>query len=137
MTAVRFTARGHRYAVAFAYNPAVVQIVKDTVPGYARTWASARKEWEVDNTWAETLAATMHAAGHTVVGFDVKPPRTGASRAPDDTSRWAHLLFSRVSAERRQAVYRALSKCLHPDVGGDPVMQREMNDAFNQAKGDN
>jgi hypothetical protein len=49
-----------------------------------------------------------------------------------DVSRWAHLLFRRIGRHRSDAVYRALSKCLHPDVGGDNALQRELNDAYHQ-----
>jgi hypothetical protein len=125
MTAVRFTPCGHQCAVAFAYNPAVVQLLKDTVPGYARSWSPGRREWEIDLTWAESLAAAIRAAGHTVVGLE--PPRP---RSNTDSTQWARLLFTRVGPGRTTAVYRALSKCLHPDTPtGDTTLQRELNDA--------
>jgi len=125
MTAVRFERRGFNYAVGFAYNPAVVELLKTTVPYYARTWSPNRREWEVDLTWAESLAAALRAAGHTVVGLDAPRPRPNP-----DSAQWARLLFNRVGPGRTAAVYRALSKCLHPDTPtGDTTLQRELNDA--------
>lgn len=123
MTAVRFESHGHTYSVCFAYNPAVVQLLKDTVPGYARKWAPGRKEWEVDTKWVESLAAAFRSAGHTVVGIEQKSRNA-------DTSQWARLLFTRVGPHRHAAVYRALSRCLHPDTPtGSTELQRELNDA--------
>jgi len=125
MTTVRFADFGHNVTVAFAYNPAVVQLLKDTVPGYARTWEASRKHWEIDRSWAETLAAALRSAGHTVVGME-QPKQ---NKHPDATQ-WALMLFNRVGPARSTAVYRALSKCLHPDTPtGDTTLQRELNDA--------
>ncbi len=136
MTAVRFTARGTEYAVSFAYNVAVVELLKSTVPGYARTWAKERKEWSVEHLWADTLAAALRAAGHTVVGLEERQQQKQQRRPRDpDPATWARILFARVGPDRRQAVYRALAKVLHPDVAtGDTVLQRELNDAHDRAK---
>jgi hypothetical protein len=132
MTAVRFQRRGSSHTIAFAFNPAVVELIKQTVPGYARQWIPERKEWEVDATWVDSLAATLLAAGHTVAGLN---DRTATRYPPkSDPSRWAHTLLSRLDPGLRQAVYRALSRVLHPDVGGDPTLQRELNDAFNETR---
>ena len=49
-----------------------------------------------------------------------------------DPAQWAVDVFARFAPEHRAAVYRELSLVLHPDVGGDPVMWREMDDAFNR-----
>lgn len=128
MTAVRFESHGYAYSVCFSYNPAVVQLLKDCVPGYARKWIPGRKEWEVDTKWAESLAAAFCSAGHTVVGLQQQQSKRNA-----DTSQWARLLFKRVGPQRSAAVYRALSRCLHPDTPtGDTELQRELNDARDQ-----
>ncbi len=131
MTAVRFTRRSTDYAVAFAFNPAVVELLKGTVPGYARSWAASRKEWSVEHQWAETLAAALRVAGHTVVGLEERERHQQQRKPRDpDPATWARILFQRVGPDRRQAVYRALAKVLHPDVAtGDTVLQRELNDA--------
>jgi hypothetical protein len=125
MTAIRFTRNGYSFAVTFAYNPAVVELLKSTVPYYARSWSPDRREWEVDTTWVESLAAALGAAGHTIIGLE--PPRP---RATTESAQWARLLFNRVGPSRTAAVYRAQSKCLPPDTPtGDTTQQRELNDA--------
>ena len=134
MTAVRFTAGGRGYTVTFAYNPAVVALIKDTVPGYARSWVAGRKVWEVDDGWGEALAAMLRGKGHTVIGLESRQ-RQQPSGSPAEPSQWARLMFRRLGPTRRAAAYRALSKVLHPDTPtGDTALQRELNDAHDQVK---
>ena len=63
---------------------------------------------------------------------------TGSSYTPPprQTSKgeWAAAVFVRVGPERVPAVYRALSRCLHPDAGGDTQIQQELNSAHDAAK---
>ena len=124
MTAVMFDRRGETYAVRFSYDPTLVDLLKSTVPSYARRWSPPRREWFVEAIYARELADTLHGLGHTVVGIESVAPRDTF-----DVSCWAKLLFKRVGPNRSTAVYRVLSKCLHPDVGGDTELQRELNDA--------
>ena len=65
----------------------------------------------------------MDRLGHTVIGLEPPQPQ------PADDTRWAHLLFKRVGPNRAGPVFRALSKCFHPDVGGDMALRRELNAA--------
>lgn len=68
----------------------------------------------------------MRCAGSaTIIGLDLEP-----SPCDHDAAHWARILFKRVGPARTSAVYRALSRCLHPDVGGDTDLQRELNDAY-------
>ncbi|MBF6082118.1 hypothetical protein IU485_12185 [Nocardia cyriacigeorgica] len=54
-----------------------------------------------------------------------------AGRAPVSGS-WAEQLFHAVGRDRRDNVYRALSKILHPDVQtGSKVLMQQLNDARN------
>jgi hypothetical protein len=134
VTAVRFTSSGHDYRVGFVYDPAVVALLKSTVPAYARSWTAARKEWAVENSWADVLAAALRAAGHTVVGIEKRQRQRRAPRDPEP-AQWAWILFQRVGPSRRRAVYRALAKVLHPDTPtGDTALQRELNDAHARAQ---
>ncbi|HWT48540.1 MAG TPA: hypothetical protein VN255_08180, partial [Mycobacterium sp.] len=55
------------------------------------------------------------------------PPRAEAFTS--DTSLWAKILFRRVGRERREPVFRALTRVLHPDVGGDHHLMQELNAA--------
>jgi hypothetical protein len=123
MTTVRFTPGLDGHVVAFAYHPAAVGLIKQTVPGYARSWGPHRRVWIVDPAWAHILADTLRCYGHTVVGLDA-PRQTHAGDAD-----WARALFRRVGPSRAGPVFRSLSRILHPDAGGDTQLQRELNAA--------
>ena len=121
-TAVRFESYGEQYILRFAYDPTLVSIVK-TVPSYARSWQPTSKVWIIDRPYAVQLAADFARMGHIVTGIETSRQR----EVPDDD--WAKLLFRRVGSGKTDIVYRALSRVLHPDVGGDTQLMQELNDA--------
>lgn len=122
-TTVRFKAAGSSYTVQFAYSPVVVEIMKAVVPAAARSWSREAMKWTVDMDWAPALADALRAADCTVIGL--------GERAHCESAAWALGLLHAVGPHRISAVYRALSKVLHPDnaATGCPVLQRELNDA--------
>lgn len=123
MSAVVFTPAAGRYSVRFAYDPAVVALVKQSVPGYARSWSAQARTWHVDTDWATLLAAELVRHGHTVSGLSATP-------ASNPSDSWATQLFKAVGPRRAPAVHRALTRVLHPDTAtGCPVLQRQLNDA--------
>jgi hypothetical protein len=67
-----------------------------------------------------------------VVGLG--PPQPHADTRTPDTAQWAHALLRRVGPLRREPVFRALTRILHPDnpATGDAVLQRELNTARDQ-----
>lgn len=126
MTTVVFTRAGAVYTVRFDYNASLVELLKDAVPAYARSWNKADRTWSVNTDWSEPLAAAMRATGCEVVDLDGSLRRQQAHDGKD----WAHTLFTAVGPTRVPAVHRALSKVLHPDTAtGCPILQRELNDA--------
>jgi hypothetical protein len=131
-TTVAFTRCGYAYTVRFAYNPDVVGLLKTTVPAFARTWDSSAKRWTVDLDYAGLLASVLRRAGHQVIGLEPPkpPPRTDSA----DPARWATVLLRRVGPARREPVFRALTRILHPDnqQTGDTQLQRELNAARDQ-----
>lgn len=130
MTAVVITpAAGGRASVRFRYDPAVVRLVKSTVPGYARLWSAQARCWYIDHDWTAVLTAELVGYGHTVT-----TPSSDADVSVTDT--WAHQLFRAVGPQRAPAVHRALSKVLHPDNAdtGCPLLQRQLNDARSEVQ---
>ena len=127
MTVVSFRMAGDRAAVTFPYDPAVVDVLKANVPPHARAWEPDGKTWWVDTAWVMSLAAVLTASGSQVSGLDAQPTKRGTS--------WAQELLSRLPGDRRAEVYRSLSRHLHPDVGGDPNLQGELNDAYSRLAG--
>lgn len=61
------------------------------------------------------------------------PPRTGRPTTTAEQEReWAVALFRKVGKKRARAVYRALAKVLHSDIGedGDAALIQQLNDAY-------
>ena len=126
MTAVKFerVGAGVMFSVRFAYNPALVDLVK-LIPGHARKWDPTGKVWTVQAHYVHGLAADMRARGCTIIGLDQPEPPT-----PGGGTDWASALFTRVGKARADSVFRALSKILHPDMEtGDSTLQRELLEA--------
>ncbi|CKN43716.1 phiRv1 phage protein [Mycobacterium tuberculosis] len=49
MTAVAITpASGGRHSVRFAYDSAIVSLIKSTIPAYARSWSAHTRCWFID-----------------------------------------------------------------------------------------
>lgn len=121
MTTVLFTRDGGTYTVEFAYSPVVVEMLKASVPSYARSWDKAAKQWTVAGDWAAPLAAALRGIGCTIIGLEADSSCKG----------WAQHLFRAVGQRRAPAVHRALTRVLHPDnpSTGCPTLQRELNDA--------
>ena len=127
MTTVRFTPGLDEHVVRFAYDPAVVEAIKEIVPSYARSWRPATRTWLIDPNWAPVLADTLRTYGHTVTGLDDhhRGDRQCDHRGDAD---WARILFRRVGPNRAGAVFRSLSRILHPDTTtGSTDLQRELN----------
>lgn len=112
-----------------AYDPEVVDLIK-TVPSFARSWNPDTREWFISPTYAKGLAVDLVASGHRVVG---PSGRRVAGLEPDVGvgADWARLLLHRVGPTRAKAVFRSLSRVLHPDnaATGDTQLQRELNAA--------
>jgi hypothetical protein len=124
MSTVIFTRRGDIYTVRFRYDPELVELLKDVVPSYARSWTKTTKEWTVHIEYAEQLAAAIRQLGHQVIGFD--PPKINDHTNTDPFT----ALFHHVGPNRVDPVHRALTRVLHPDTDtGDTRLQQELNDA--------
>jgi hypothetical protein len=136
MTTVRFMKTGREFRCSFSYDPRLVELCK-SVPSWARSYEPATKTWTFDPQFAHMLAADFQSLGHTVIGLEdtqerarrAPPPPPPPALPPADS--WAVLLLARAAeADLETSVYRALSKVLHTDVGGDATMMTELNAAF-------
>ena len=131
MSTVLFERRGDGDAIVrFAYDPELIDLLKAAVPARSRSWDPQLRQWTVRAELVEHFATVLRATGHTVVGVEPDPPpRTGAG-----TDQWARTLLRRVGPTRREPVFRALTRVLHPDNAdtGDTTLQRELNLAREQ-----
>ena len=113
MTTILFERRGFEYSIRFPYNPRLVEIVKTSVPSYARSWHPEVKAWTVDAEFALPLADILRRSGYTVIGLET--PRRHEQHDPDDDeSRWAHLLFKRVGPAAHQPPTGCCPSCATP-----------------------
>lgn len=125
MTTVRFIRGAAGATVFFRFDARLVDVVK-SVPAGARSWNKATKTWWVADPYAEWLVDDMRHLGYSVItGADDQRRQQRADRG----GAWAQMLFDRVGPDRAAAVHRALSRVLHPDVGGDTELMQELNDA--------
>jgi hypothetical protein len=141
VASVIFAPDDDNYTVQFDYDPDVVAILED-IPEFARKWRPVTRSWWIFGYYAGYLASELDAHAHTVTGIDPNHWRRRGSQhnggrhngcAADD---WATILFARVGPERTDAVFKALSRVLHPDNidTGDNELQRQLNDARDAAE---
>jgi len=113
--------------VSFAYDPDLVSVIK-TLHSAHRRWNATTKTWWVATAAINELTEILEAGGYTVISTmrsrSSSPP---PPRSPRDT--WADLLLDAVGQERVEPVHRALSRVLHPDVGGDTALMQALNAA--------
>ena len=116
-------------AVAVAvYAPYEYRDVIKCFPG--RRWNPQHKCWLVGASFADAMAEALKAAGCTVIVTRHGGAEDGAHRDHHVVGAgWAETLFAAVGPARAAAVYRALSRVLHPDAGGDTALMRELNAA--------
>lgn len=129
MAAVRFTRVADGYRVEFRYDPTVVAVLK-TVPARARVWDKALKRWTVFDPYGEMLAGDLARLGYVITGVQ------RVTHADSDPAEWARTLFHRVGEHRADAVFRALTRVLHPDNPdtGSTELQRELITAREQLR---
>lgn len=133
------------------YDPTRVEVIK-TIPG--RFWEKAGHFWTVPSGEVPALKAALEAFGDHVQIIGAAP--TAPSAAETDaiitrlerdkqrlqqeiirlknaqaasTQNWAEQLLGRLGVEQGDKAFKALSRVLHPDVGGDTVLMQQLNAA--------
>lgn len=113
--------------------PYPLKDIPKSFPG--RRWDKAKKCWFVPVDFVNQLADALRAAGCTVYVTRANGEPWGSGRGshghrstPADG--WADAMFEAVGPDRMDAVYKALSRTLHPDLaGGDTALMQELNTA--------
>lgn len=117
-------------AIRFTYDRELVELLKACVPAYARRWDATWKTWTVDGYPLDHFLGAARTAGHNVIdgrAASTPPPR---ARRPEPPREWAEELLLAVGPERREAVFRALTRVLHPDTPtGDVRLMQALNGA--------
>jgi hypothetical protein len=110
----------------FRYDREALAALKSQVPGSAREWDPDEKLWIVHEPYVDRILATLRDFVGMVEVADLRRP----GRRPGPVADWASALFNALPDHLRQPAFRALSKVLHPDIGGDPRLAQQLNDAF-------
>lgn len=111
--------------VRFRYDPDAVEIMK-SVP--VHRWDPVRKHWTTESSWVELLAKRFHDRGHQVaIDGQLWAPPNMKTLAPPITA-----LFDALPAHLRSPAYKALSKILHPDAGGDLELMKQLNNVMDR-----
>lgn len=139
---IRIEKHDYNAHVYFNYDETVVRIIK-TVPGKA--WDKLEKRWTIPASQVQVLKNTLESYGYqvSVTGdqddgpsrldllLEVRRLRRENQRLESEKSArgadWADQLMNRCSPELAEKVFRALTRVLHPDGGGDSTLQRDLN----------
>lgn len=121
----------------FSFDQQVIDIIR-TIPG--RRWNKDLRCWIVAHSSLRLLSDTLVSLGHRVI---VSGPsdqreyeRTKREREARDND-WADQLLGRCSAELSEKVFKALTRVLHPDAGGDNTLMRDLNVARDRLLSEN
>lgn len=116
------------------YAPYEYRDVIKCFPG--RRWNPQHRCWLVGASFDDAMAEALKAAGCTVIVTRHGGAEHGAHRDHHVIGAgWAEALFGAVGPSRADAVYRSLSRVLHPDVGGSNQLMGQLNAARQRCGG--
>ena len=112
--------------VQFRYNEAIIAIVK-RMP--KRWWDKPNRVWWFRAEDARTLATVLYRAGYVVFldEAEFRPPVISYNGSGGSL---LVSYFQSLPEELRKPLYRAMSKVLHPDMGGDTELMKQLNAAI-------
>lgn len=101
-----------------------------------RSWSATEKAWIIPAGDVPVLRTVLEAAGYKVVVTRPEreqrhepppppPPRGGRSASGS----WCDQMFISLTPELAEKAYKALSRALHPDVGGSTEQMQLLNAA--------
>ena len=110
-----------------------------------RRWVAEKKCWRIpSNSLASAIkllnefgdSVTVHySCGRTSEHAPGARRENPQSKSAPSSKGWAMELLSACSPQLADNVYRQLSRALHPDVGGNEVLMKELNMARDALKG--
>jgi hypothetical protein len=107
------TVRGNLLVLKAPYDPDFLADFKIVVPHAQREWSAGTKTWQIVDCYLSecckiTLIDLCERHYDRVIIFD-----------EDAATTWAVAMFTELPEHLHRPAYRALSRVLHPDVGGD------------------
>lgn len=127
--------------VTFKYDPTLVELLKNTITHHFRKWNPDAKHWAVSSLFIDEFVSAARRHGHVFTGLyadqgERQQRRTGHPRsAPPPAADWAETLLDAVGTERADAVFKALTRVLHPDTAtGSTELMQQLNRARDTRK---
>src|SRR5262245_35431914 len=103
-----------------------------------RRWNKLRKRWVIPVGDVDLAVVQLRSAGWhvSVIGgrANEEPPPTPPPARERTQPTWADLLFTALPDRFHGPVYTALSKVLHPDIGGDTAAMQQLNAARDRTR---
>lgn len=112
-----------RGRLTFPYDARLVAAIKADLPAWAREWDPLGRAWLITPSWIPDALAVVRQYAAVVTDEPARPAYVPAST-------WAEQLHDRFPEHLRAATFRALLRVVHPDVGGDASITRELVSAF-------
>lgn len=108
-------------------------IIKE-VPFQHRKWNADQKVWEINvEFWISFLMDKLKRSGFQVILVDpanlmgnYEPPKQKRGALPHG---WADVMFGNTDRALHAPLYKALTRVLHPDFGGDEEQMKDLNAA--------
>lgn len=94
-----------------------------------RSWDAAEKAWIIPAGDVGALRAVLETAGYKVIITRPEREHPRSQPPPRDTGSWADQMFIALTPDLAEKAYKALSRALHPDVGGDTTQMQLLNAA--------
>ena len=122
--------------LTFPYAAELVDALKATVPGYARTYDPATRAWTVTPAYAGVATRLMHQIFADVETVDHTAAGSGFDRGGDPREAALVVLHLRPTAppELVDAAYKCLARLHHPDRGGSTATMQAINAAAEQIR---
>lgn len=114
------------------YSPFAAKDTVKALPG--AHWDSGQRCWVIPAAYAQFAAGELRRHGYIVTVDNESQPRP---QAPDNIRAgepWEAMLLA-VPSELRERAYKALSRVLHPDVGGDIAAMQGLTQAYAKVGG--
>jgi len=94
-----------------------------------RAWDAATKRWTIPASDVPLAARILREEGWRVEVIEPVQSGTRTPPPPPQAGTWADAMFKAIPARLHPPVFRALTKVLHPDVGGDLVAMQTLTAA--------
>lgn len=128
MPLVRIVVDGHN---ALVHSPFDAKDLIKSMPD--RKWSPADKAWVIPDYDVDDLKAVLEASNYTVVITHKQQAKQEQRQEPPKTGRgaqtWADLLFGSLTPELGEKAFKALTRVLHPDIGGSTEAMQILNAA--------